>query len=177
MQYNDKFGMRDLFMNKELKGLFPQFTQKDSMKNVFSFEWVEKKVAEYLKAVFNGRMSNGDLIIPGKFKQRFKEIKGMKQLIEDMFNNIPAITKNLRRNTRLITPFQCVDQLKQIKDPQKKLQVMQIIFDNLNYNPDFQSQNRFDSSFSYGMSYYTRQDLWLKSVGYYDKRRNNQWRR
>ena len=58
MQYNDKFGMRDLFMNKELKSLFPQFTQKDSTKNVFSFEWVEKKVAEYLKAVFNGRMSN-----------------------------------------------------------------------------------------------------------------------
>ncbi|MBQ8443779.1 MAG: hypothetical protein IJX25_00285 [Clostridia bacterium] len=171
MQYNDKFGMKDLFMNKELKGLFPQFTKKDRLQNVYSFEWVEKKVAEYLRSVFNGRISNGEVIIPGKFKQRFKEIQAMKTLIEDMFNNMPAITKNIRRNTKLITPFQCIDQLKEIKDPMKKVQAMQIIFENLNYNPEFQSQDRFTSPVK-NLDFFKRQEIWLNAVGYYNKRRN-----
>lgn len=168
MQFNNKFGMQDLFMNKELKNIFPQFTKQDGLKNVYSFEWVEKKVANYIKSVFGGKKSGDDIVIPGKYKQRYREINGMKQLIEDMFNNMPAITKNIRKNTKLITPFQCVDQLKQIKTPQQKMAVMQIIFDNLNYNPDFQSQNRFRTEVR-NMNYYKRQDMWLKSVGYYNK--------
>lgn len=170
MQFNNRFSMQDLFMNKELKNIFPQFTKKDGLKNVYSYEWVEKKVADYLKAVFNGRRSGDNIIIKGKFKQKFKEISAMKTLIEEMFNNIPAITKNIRKNTKLITPFQCVDQLKQIKTPQQKIAVMQIVFDNLNYNPDFQSQNRFSSEVK-SMSYYKRQEIWLKSVGYYNFKR------
>ena len=169
MQCNDRFRMQDLFMNKELKHLFPQFTKKDGLKNVYSYEWVERKVAEYIKSVFNGRMSNGEIIIQGKHKQVYKQIKSMRRLIEDMFNNIPAITKNIRRNSRLITPFQCVDQLKQIVDIDKKIAVMQIIFDNLNYNPDFRSQDRFRSDYS--LDYLTRQRIWLNSVGYFNKRR------
>lgn len=176
MQFNDKFGMKDLFMNKELKGLFPQFTKKDGLKNVYSYEWVEKKVAEYIKSVFNGRISGGEIIIKGKFKEKFKQIQSMKKLIEDMFNNMPAITKNIRKNTKLLTPYQCVDQLKEIQEPQKKIAAMQIIFDNLNYNPDFQSQNRFSSQIM-SNDYFKRQDIWLKSVGYYDKRRTNKWQR
>lgn len=176
MQFNDKFGMQDLFMNKELKGLFPQFTKKDKMQNVYSFEWVENKVAIYIKSVFNGRMVGGEIIINGKFKDKFKEISAMKQLIEDMFNNMPAITKNIRHNTRLITPFQCVDQLKEISEPKGKMMVMQIVFDNLNYNPDFQSQDRFSSPVMQN-DYYKRQQIWLTSVGYFNKRRNNQWQK
>lgn len=169
MKFNNRFTMQDLFMNKELKGLFPQFTKKDKLQNVYSFDWVDKKVAEYIKSVFNGRIKNGEVIIKGKHKERFKQIKAMQGLIEDMFNNMPAITKNIRKNTRLITPFQCVDQLKNIKDPVKKMEVMQIIFDNLNYNPDFQSQNRFRNSSLFN-SYYKQQTMWMKMVGY-DKRR------
>jgi len=170
MQYNNKFSMKDLFMNKELKKLFPQFTKKDGLKNVYSFEWIDKKVEEYLRNAFNGRKQGDEIIIQGKFKERFKQIKDMQTMIEDLINNIPAITKNIRHNTRLITPFQCIDQLKQITDPQKKVQVMQIVLENINYNPDFRSQNRFRSEIK-SMSYYQRQDLWLKSVGYYNKRR------
>lgn len=171
MQCNNKFTMKDLFMNKELKNLFPQFTKKDGLKNVYSLEWVTKKIEDYLKNVFGGRRSGDEIIIKGKHKDKLKQIKGMQTLIEDMFNNIPAITKNIRKNTKLITPFQCVDQLKQITDPQKKIQVMQIIFDNLNYNPDFQSQNRFSNQ-GYRLDYLKRQEIWLKSVGYYNRGRN-----
>ena len=170
MQFNEKFGMKDLFMNKELKGIFPQFTRKDKLQNVYSFEWVENKVANYIKSVFGGRKSGDEITIPGKYKERYKEIKGMKQLIEDMFNNMPAITKNIRHNTKLITPFQSIEQLKEIQDPHKKIAAMQIIFDNLNYNPDFKSQNRFRSEYL-SNDYYRRQQIWLKMVGY-EKRRN-----
>lgn len=176
MQFNDKFGMQDLFMNKELKGLFPQFTKQDKLQNVYSFEWVEKKVASYIRSVFNGKMQGGEIIINGKYKDKFKEISAMKQLIEDMFNNMPAITKNIRKNTRLITPFQCIDQLKEMQDPKHKIMAMQIIFDNLNYNPDFQSQNRFSSQVMTN-DYYKRQNIWLSAVGYYNKRRDNQWQK
>lgn len=172
MQFNDKFGMQDLFTNKELKEVFPQFTKKDGLKNVYTVDWISKKIEEYLKNVFGGRRSGDEIIIKGKHKDKLKQIKGMQTLIEDMFNNIPAITKNIRKNTKLITPFQCIDQLKQITDPQKKIQVMQIIFDNLNYNPDFQSQNRFNSQGN-RLDYFKRQEIWLKSVGYYNRGRNS----
>ncbi len=103
MKFNNRFTMQDLFMNKELKGLFPQFTKKDKLQNVYSFEWVDKKVAEYIKSVFNGRIKNGEVIIKGKHRERYKQIKAMQGLIENLFNNMPAITKNIRKNTRLVT--------------------------------------------------------------------------
>lgn len=171
MQFNDNFTMKDFFMNKELKGLFPQFTKKDGLKNVYSFEWVNNKVADYIKKVFGGRKSGEDIIIEGKHKERLKQIKAMKKLIEDMFNNIPAITKNIRYNTRVITPFKSIDQLKEITDPVKKIQIMQIIFDNLNYNPEFLSQDRF-SSCSRSLDFFKRQEIWLNSVEYFKIRRN-----
>lgn len=171
MQFNDKFSMKDLFMNKQMKNLFPQFTKKDGLKNVYSFAWVEKKVAEYIKSVFGGKISGDEVVIPGKHKQRFREIKAMKGLIEDMFNNMPAITKNIRKDTRLITPFQCMDQLKEITEPRQKIQVMQIIFDNLNYNPDFESENRF-KTLSKNSNFSKKQEKWLREVGFFNIRRN-----
>ena len=169
MQFNTKFTMKDLFMNKELKNLFPQFTKKDGLKNVYSYEWVEKKVADYIQSVFGGYKNGDKIIVKGDYKDTFNQLRSMKSLIEDMFNNMPAITKNIRKNTKLITPFQCVDQLKKIQDPHQKMQAMQIILDNLNYNPDFQSQNRFRNN-TMTSNYYKRQEIWLRLVGYYDKK-------
>lgn len=165
MQYNNKFTMKDLFMNKQLKGLFPQFTKKEGLKNVYSFAWIDKKVEDYLKNVFNGRKSGDEIIISGKFKQRYKQIKGLQGIIENMFNNMPALTKNIRKNTKLITPFQCIDQLKSIDDTIKKIQVMEIVFNNIYYNDDFQFNGYKDRGFE------KRKEKWLKSVGYYNKRR------
>jgi len=159
MKYNNKFGMQDLFMNKQLKNVFPQFTKKDGLKNVYSFEWVDNKVGEYIKSVFGGTKQGDEIIIPGKFKQRLREIKGMKTFIEDMFNNMPALTKNIRKNTKLFTPFQSVEQLKEIQDPHSKMEVMQIIFDNILYNDDFRFNGRKDAN------YEKKKAEWRKKVG------------
>lgn len=169
MRYHQKFTMKDFFMNTELKGIFPQFTKKDKLQNVYSFEWVDKKVAEYIKAVFNGKIVNGEVIIIGKHEQRLRQIKLMQTIIEDLFNKMPTITKNLRKNTKLFTPFQCVDQLKIIQDPIKKIEVMQIVFDNLNYNPDFQSKNELNNQVCTN-EYFKRQTLWMKIVGLNNRR-------
>lgn len=168
MQFNNKFSMKDLFMNKELKHLFPQFTKREELKNVYSFSWVDKKITNYLKAALNGRMRNGDIVVNGKYKEKFNEVKSLKEVLEGLFNNMPSITKNIRKNTKLFTPFQSIDQLKQISSLRKKLQIMQIIFDNINYNPDFQSENRITQSKD--KVYLRKQQHWLKSVGYYQKR-------
>lgn len=171
MQFNDKFGMRDLFMNKELKGIFPQFSKKDKLQNVYSFEWIERKIADYLKSAFNGRKSGDSIVIQGKFKDKLKEIKALRSILESMFNNMPAMTKNIRKNTKLITPFQSVDQLKNLTDERKKIMAMGIVLDNLNYNPEFKSQNRIASSIMPN-DFYKRQQIWMNSVGYDKIRRN-----
>ncbi len=49
------------------------------------------------------------------------------------------------------------------------MEALQIVFDNLNFNPDFQSQNRFSNNTIFN-SYYKQQTMWMKMVGY-DKRR------
>ncbi len=169
MQFNNKFGMQDLFINKELKQIFPQFTKKDKLKNVYSFEWVDKKVSDYIKSAFNGRKVGDEIIIKGKFKDKFREIKALKPLLEDMFNNMPSITKNIRKNTKILTPFQSIEQLKNVTDPKSKMMVMQIILDNINFNPDFQSENRISKLKT--PSYLRKQQKWLTSVGYFNLRR------
>ncbi len=166
MQFNDKFTMRDLFTNRDLKHIFPQFNQHDPLQNVYSFAWFEKKIANYLKDTFNGRINrdttNGYTIrIQGKFKQRFAEIKALQGVIEVMFNNIPSFTKGLRQDTKVILPFQSLEQIKTLDTERAKIQVMQIVFDNIQYNPDFGNQYKL----MYG-DYYKKQMTWLKTVGY-----------
>ena len=171
MKYNNNYTIKDLFMNKELKGLFPQFTQKDSKKSLFSFEWIDKKVCQYIKSAFNGRMSNGEIVIKGKYKQRYNEIKAMKSLIEDMVNNIPSLTRNLRSGSKLVTPFMSIDQLKQLTEPEDKIKVMQIVLDNIKYNPDFQNTKR-GYSFIKDKYFFKQQEKWLSKVNYDKLRRN-----
>ena len=167
MKCNDRFSMKDLFMNKELKGVFPQFTKKETMQKNINMEQIEKKVASYIKSVFNGRMSGGEIIIKGKYKEKFKQIKALVPTLESMFDNYSKITENIRNNARLITPFFSVEQLKAFEDPKKKLMAMQIVLDNILYNPEFQKNNQPVSN-----EYLKRQQKWLKSVGYYNLRRN-----
>ncbi len=168
-KYNRRFSMQDLFMNNELKNIFPQFTHRDKLQNVYNFEWVNNKVENYLLNALGGYKQNGNIVVYGKYKDQLNKVKNLQPFIETMFNNIPAITKNIRKNTKLITPFQSIEQLKNMQDPLKKLQAMQIIFDNLNYNPDFETENRINKLQT--KDYLKKQEKWLTSVGYFNLRR------
>ena len=159
MQYNNKFTIQDLFQNRKLANVLPQFYKKDGLKNVYSFQWVEDKVKSYLKGVFKAKIIGEELIIRGKHKDKLKEIKRLKLVIESMFNDMPSITKNIRKNTRLILPIENLESLKQIKTMDGKLKLMELILENVKYNPDFQTKQKITPL------YLKEQRRWFKKVG------------
>ena len=159
MQYNNKFTMQDLFQNRKLASVLPQFYKKDGLKNVYSFNWVEDKVTKYLKSVLKARLVDDELVIRGKHREKIKEIKRLKTVIESMFNNMPSITKNIRKNTRLILPIENLDELKQIKTMDGKLNIMELVLENVKYNLDFQTKQKITPL------YLKEQKRWLKKVG------------
>ena len=159
MQYNNKFTMQDLFQNRKLANVLPQFYKKDGLKNVYTFQWVEEKITSYLKGVLKAKVIGEELIVKGKHKDKLKEIKRLKSVIESMFNDMPSITKNIRKNTRLILPIDNLESLKQVKTMDGKLQIMEFVLDNIKYNPDFQTKQKITPL------YLKEQRRWFKKVG------------
>ena len=151
--------MQDLFQNRKLKNILPQFYKKDGLKNVYSFRWVEEKIASYLKSVFKAKVVDDKLIVQGKKREKIEAIKQFKGILEDMFNNIPSLTKNIRKDTRLLLPIDNLESLKQAKTVGDKLQIMEYVLDNIKYNPDFQTKQKVTPL------YVKEQRQWLKKVG------------
>lgn len=159
MQYSNKFTMQDLFQNRKLANILPQFYKRDGLKNVYSFQWVEEKVKSYVKSVLRAKIVGEELIVRGKHREKIKEIRRLKTVIESMFNTMPSITKNIRRNTRLLLPIESVEEFKQVKTMEGKLQVMEWIVENIKYNPEFQTKQKSTSL------YIKEQKRWMKKVG------------
>ena len=66
INYNTNLGMRDIFLNPALKGIFPQMDGV-KLQNVYSFAEVEKRVQTYLAQVLNARYDDdGELVVKGK---------------------------------------------------------------------------------------------------------------
>lgn len=159
MQYSNKITMQELFQNRKLANILPQFYKRDGLKNVYSFQWVEEKVKSYVKSVLRAKIVGEELIVRGKHRERIKEIRRLKTVIESMFNAMPSITKNIRRNTRLLLPIESVEEFKQVKTMEGKLQVMEWILENIKYNPNFQTKNKITPL------YIKEQRRWMKKVG------------
>ncbi len=165
MQLNNKIRMKDLFQNPQLAKVFPQFTKEDKLQNVYSFNWVDKKVKDYLKHCLNAQITSSGLVVYGKKERVLQDVKMMKWTIEAFFNNLPSITKNIRRNTALYMPFRDLKQIQGLQTQDQKLAVLNIVLDNLNYNPDFASLNTV-KVFNTNLSFFQRQSLWMRRVGY-----------
>lgn len=159
MQYSNKITMQELFQNRKLANILPQFYKRDGLKNVYSFQWVEEKVKSYVKSVLRAKIVGEELIVRGKHREKIKEIRRLKTVIESMFNAMPSITKNIRRNTRLLLPIESVEEFKQVKTMEGKLQVMEWILENIKYNPNFQTKNKITPL------YIKEQRRWMKKVG------------
>lgn len=151
--------MQELFQNRKLANVFPQLYKRDGLKNIYSFQWVEEKITSYLKGVLRAKIVGEELIVRGKHRDRLKEIKRLKTVIESMFNTMPSITKNIRKNTRLLLPIESVEEFKQVKTMEGKLQVMEWILENIKYNPNFQTKNKITPL------YIKEQRRWMKKVG------------
>ena len=67
-------------------------------------------------------------------------------------------------NKSVYTSVSSISQIVNMNTPQKKLCFLNEILDNINYNPDFNSQNSVRSHS--GKSYGERQRAWMRRVGY-----------
>ena len=66
--YNDRISMKDLFQNKELSNILPQFKDED-LKNVQSFDWVNDKVKQYIQNALNAEIEGEEIIVKSEAKR------------------------------------------------------------------------------------------------------------
>lgn len=165
MQYNDRLTMKELFQNRELAGILPQFTQREKLQNVYSIESIVTKIEQYIRRAFNGKLEEGKIIIKGNTKRRIQDMQNLKTILEAMYNNMPSIASNLRQNKRMITPFMSSKQLKECRSTSDKLEATKIIFENILYNPNLQSRYRQKKQAT-DRVYLQKQAQWMKKVRY-----------
>lgn len=161
MKYNNKITMKDIFMNEKLKGIFPQFSVKEARKKVLSDAFVRQKVLDYLKETLNGKVENNNLIVPGKFKDKFLEIVSLKNIVEEMFNNYENFSIGIKKDLKLYTPFQSISQIENITTAKQIKEILQIVLDNIAYNPDFQP---LGANLTNTATFIKEQQKWLKKV-------------
>lgn len=165
MQYNDRLTMKELFQNRELASVLPQFTQKEKLQNVYSIESIVTKIKQYIRRAFNGRYDEGKIIIKGDAKRRMQDIQNLKTILEAMYNNMPSIASNLRQNKRVVTPFMTAKQLKEYRTTSDKLEATKIIFENILYNPNMQSRYKQKKQ-ALDRVYQQKQAEWMRKVGF-----------
>jgi hypothetical protein len=164
MTYNNIFKMRDLFANPALAKVFPQFERGANLQNVYSFAQTERRVLEYLKNVFNGAITGeGKLTVKGKHKDVLRRLTQLQGAIEELFNSMPSVVKNLRNNTKLYLPYATLSQIGSLNTPYKKYMAMRAVLDNIRYNPDFNSQSSIKNP---SAQYMKQQNAWKKKVGF-----------
>ena len=83
--YNDRISMKDLFQNKELSNILPQFKDED-LKNVQSFDWVNDKVKQYIQNALNAEIEGEEIIVKGKKSNVLQSLQRMKYTLEAFFN-------------------------------------------------------------------------------------------
>lgn len=168
MQNNTYFKLQDLLMNSNLKNVFPQFSADEPLQNVYSFAKVERQILQHLKNALNGSITgNGELLVNGKHTQVLRQVRSLQVTIEAFFNSMPSIAKNLRNNTTLYTTFASSKELEELKTPLQKAKALKQIIDNINFNPNFNSENRLPNLSQ--RSFERQQNDWKKRVGYKEK--------
>lgn len=167
--YNDRISMKDLFQNKELSNILPQFNDED-LKNVQSFDWVNDKVKEYIKNALSAEINGEEMVVKGKKSKILQSLQRMKYTLEAFFNAMPSIVKNIRKNTKLYLPYNLA-QIKGLRTYEQKILLLNNILDNVNYNPDFRSlDDRNIDIYNSGVSFEKRQAQWTEIVGYWRKK-------
>jgi len=171
MRFYNNLKMKDLFQNPKLAHVLPQFEESDKLQNVQSFEWINDKVRDYLSNALGAEISGNDLKMQGNKSDVLKQLQSLKWTIEAFFNSMPGIVKNLRKNTAVYLPFSSVEQISNLKTNEQKIQLFNVVLDNLVYNPDFMDMNdkNIDIHKS-GVPYAKRQAMWAEQVGLYRRK-------
>ena len=132
--YNNRISMKDLFQNKELSNILPQFKDED-LKNVQSFDWVNDKIKEYIKNALNAEIDGDEIIVNGKKSNVLQSLQRMKYTLEAFFNAMPSIVKNIRKDTKLYLPYSNLAQIKSLKDEKQKIFLLNSILKKYDLYP------------------------------------------
>jgi enolase len=141
--YNNNFTLADLMMNPRMKGIFPQFGVNTPVQQVYSFAEQTRQVKEHLRGLIKAsKAANGDLIVRGDHPQVMARIESAKAAIEQLFNAMPSISKNLKSGTKLYMPYATKEQMKGLTDFDAKITALQAVVDNINFNPNFKTTEK-----------------------------------
>lgn len=165
--YKQRIGAKELLQNNELASVLPQFTGL-ALQNVYSFKEVRKRVRDYIVGVYGNRVLKvaGNYIwISGKKETVIKQLKELKELVEAFYNATPSIVKNIRRNTKLVLPYESISEIKELKTVQQKITLLKRVLENVTYNPNFHSEGKINIPWK-GKDFEQKQKLWKKRVGW-----------
>lgn len=169
MRYNDKFGMRDFFCNDELKGVVPQIKPKDLRADKLSDYKICMRCRDVLKDYLGGSAKGYTVTVEGKPKSSvLSAVRSCATVLEGMFNNSEQLLDGIRSNRKLYTSVASLSQVKGFNYNGQKLKLLKEILDNINYNPDFNSENSIASGSP--VPYKERQEKWKKKVGYKEEK-------
>ncbi len=163
--YNNRFTMRDFFMNTSLAGMFPQFDKNDLSNEALSDEKIFSKALEFFSKALNGSIIGNSIALRGSSTDKAAaQLRSVKWIFEGFYDNRENIINNINRNSKIYTTVPSIGYLQSMKDPMEKLKIYGMLFENINYNPDFKSQNSL--AVNSALPYSRRQQLWMKKVGY-----------
>lgn len=164
-KYNNNLKMRDLFMNPNLDGIFPQFEKGEKLQNVYSFAKTEERVRKYLvKALIGKITTDGAIAVNGKHQAVLNRVRALQAVIEGFINNTPKVVQALRNNTPLYLPYATLKQLEDTKTIAGKIKAMQAVMDNFQYNAELGSLNSVKNEKP--DQFNRNKQKWEKKVGY-----------
>lgn len=165
MRYNNKFGMRDFFCNKELTGIVPQIKPKDLESGKLSDYKICMRCRDVIKDFVGGAAKGYTITVEGKPKSTvLSAVRLCATVLEGMFNNSEELLDGIKSNKKLYTSAASISQVKGFVYNREKLKFLKEILDNMNYNPEFNSENSIASNSP--VPYKERQEKWMKKVGY-----------
>lgn len=168
MAWNNNFTMQDLFMNPALKNVVPQFGRREPVQQVYSFAEQTRQIKEHLRGLLKATKTvDGDLRVKGEHAEVMRKVEMARTTIEQMFNSMPSLSKNLHANTRVYLPYATQQQMADMTDFESKIAVLRAILQNCEYNDNFKSQGRLTRDLQIPNANYTEaQRRWKKTVGW-----------
>jgi len=159
--YYSKLTLKDLFADSSLAHILPQVDKnKQNTKSEYSHAEVLEQVSNYLKNTFGGSLlADGTIVVKGNYKAILRQIRGLQSTLEQLFNSMPNIAKNINNNEKLyLSATNKNEIISKVKTPDQKKNLIQEILDNLNYNHRFNSLNTVASDEA--MPFIQRMDKW-----------------
>lgn len=158
--------MSQLFKNKRLARVLPQFPSNQPLQNVYSQAEITSRVRKYLTGALGGRWIDDEIVVHGNYNKVYSQVVALKPMLKQFFESMPSLVKNMRKDTKLYTQYvnaTAVENIRFKKHGTQKLELMQDVLDNIQYNDDFNSLNSIKHESP--QEFEINKRAWQKKVG------------